>query len=137
MTRDLDILGATPGVSVGFSILTDNDEVRKVLEPHAPPIGARLSALRKLHEAGIATWVFIAPILPMNPNKLYEAIAPDITYLTVDPLDYRNQVKDIFLKQHWEYEHSDHYAAEPRAILMGRREKRGRRAEVGNTYREK
>ena len=55
VTRDLDILAATPGVSLGFSIPTDNDEVRKVLEPHAPPIGARLSALRKLPEAGIAT----------------------------------------------------------------------------------
>ena len=49
MTRDLDLLAATPGVSVGFSIPTDDDEVRKVLEPHAPPIGARLSALRQLH----------------------------------------------------------------------------------------
>ena len=68
VTRDLEILSATPGVSVGFSIPTDNDEVRKVLEPHAPPIGARIGALRKLHEAGIPTWVFIAPILPDEPG---------------------------------------------------------------------
>ena len=137
MTRDLDILAATAGVSVGFSIPTDDDEVRKVLEPHAPPIGARLSALSKLHEAGIATWVFIAPILPMNPTRLYEAIAPYITYLMVDSLNYRNQVKDIFLKQHWEYELSDQYAAETRAILMGQWEKRERRTEARNTDREK
>ena len=137
VTRDLDILSETPGVSVGFSIPTDNDEVRKVLEPNAPPIGARLSALKRLHEAGISTWVFIAPILPMNPTKLYEAIAPYITYLMVDPLNYRNQVKDIFLKQNWEYELSDKYAAETRAILMGRWKKRGRQAEGGNTDREK
>ena len=137
VTRDLDILAATAGVSVGFSIPTDDDEVRKVLEPHAPPIGARLSALSKLHEAGIATWVFIAPILPMNPTRLYEAIAPYITYLMVDSLNYRNQVKDIFLKQHWEYELSDQYAAETRAILMGQWEKRERRTEARNTDREK
>jgi DNA repair photolyase len=47
VTRDLDILAAAPGVSVGFSIPTDNDEVRRVLEPNAPPIGARLSALKR------------------------------------------------------------------------------------------
>jgi DNA repair photolyase len=135
--RDLDILAATPGVRVGFSIPTDNDEVRKVLEPNAPPIGARLSALRKLHEAGIVTWVFIAPILPMNPTRLFEAIAPYITYLLVDPLNYRNQVKDIFLKQHWEHELSDQYATETRATLMHRWEKRGRQTEARNTDREK
>jgi DNA repair photolyase len=71
--RDLDIFSATPGVSIGFSIPTDDDEVRKVLEPNAPPIGARLSALKTLHEAGISTWVFIAPILPMNPIRLYNS----------------------------------------------------------------
>jgi DNA repair photolyase len=137
VTRDLDILSATPGVSVGFSIPTDNDEVRKVLEPHAPPIGARLSALKRLHEAGIPTWVFIAPILPMNPDRLYEAIEPYITNLMVDPLNYRNQVKDVFLKNLWEYELSDHYAADTRATLMLRWKKRGWDAEVKSADREK
>ncbi|MGB8873524.1 MAG: radical SAM protein [Desulfobaccales bacterium] len=129
VTRDLDLLAATPGVSVGFSIPTDDDAVRKVLEPHAPPIGARLSALSKLHEAGISTWVFVAPILPMNPARLYEAIAPHITHLMVDPLNYRNQVRELFLKRHWEYELSDQYAGETRAILMGRWERRERGVE--------
>ncbi len=129
--RDLDLLAATPGVSVGFSIPSDDDEVRKVLEPHAPPIGARLSALRKLHAAGINTWVFIAPILPMNPSRLYAAIAPYITHLMVDPLNYRHQVKDIFLKHHWDYEFSAQYAAATRAILLGRWENRGRRGAAG------
>ena len=55
----------------------------------------------------------------------------------VDPLNYRNQVKDIFLKNHWEYELSDQYAAETRATLMRRWEKRGWRAEVKSADREK
>jgi DNA repair photolyase len=118
VTRDLDIFSAIPGVSVGFSIPTDDDAVRKVLEPHAPPIGARLSALKKLHEAGISTWVFIAPILPMNPARLFAAIAPHVDHLMADPLNYRSQVRDIFLKNHWEYELSDQYAAETKSTLM-------------------
>ena len=128
VTRDLDIFSATPGVSVGFSIPTDNDEVRKVLEPNAPPIGARLSALKRLHVAGIPTWVFIAPILPMNPTKLYEAIEPYTSHLMVDPLNYRSQVKGIFLKHHWAYELSDQYVAETMSILMRLWENRGRSA---------
>jgi DNA repair photolyase len=137
VTRDLDILSATPGVSVGFFIPTDSDEVRKVLELNAPPIGARLSALKRLHEAGIPTWIFIAPILPMNPDRLYEAIEPYITNLMVDPLNYRNQVKGIFLKNNWEYELSDQYAVETRTTLMRRWEKRGWRAPVKSADREK
>jgi DNA repair photolyase len=116
--RDLDIFSTMPEVSVGFSIPTDDDEVRKVLEPNAPPIGARLSALKTLHEAGISIWVFIAPILPMNPIRLHEAIAPYAAHLMVDSLNYRSQVKDIFSKHHWNYEFSDQYATETGSLLM-------------------
>ncbi len=129
VTRDLDIFSATPEVSVGFSIPTDNDEVRKVLEPKAPPIGARLKALKRLHEAGISTWVFVAPILPMNPARLYAAISPYVDHLLVDPLNYRSQVRDIFLRNRWDYELSDQYAAETRGTLMHLWGKRGRRSQ--------
>lgn len=118
VTRDLDIFIETPDVTVGLSIPTDNDSVRRVLEPNSPPIGARLTALKKLHATGIHTWVFIAPILPMNPTRLYEAIEPYITHLMLDPLNYRNQVNDIFIKNHWDYELTDLYASETRSVLL-------------------
>ncbi len=127
VTRDLDILAETPDVTVGFSIPTDNDRVRKVLEPNSPPIGARLNALKRLHAAGIHTWVFIAPILPMNPARLYEAIEPYITHLMLDPLNYRNQVRDIFLENHWDYELTDLYASETRTALLRLWDKRAKR----------
>ena len=116
--RDLDILQAAPQVTVGFSIPTDDDRVRKVLEPQAPPIDARLRALRTLHAAGLHTWVFVAPMLPMNPDRLYEAVAPHIDHLMVDPLNYRNQVKDIFHRHQWQYALTDAYAAKTGALLL-------------------
>jgi DNA repair photolyase len=118
VTRDLDILAETPEITVGLSIPTDNDSVRKVLEPHSPPIGARLTALKRLHAGGIHTWVFVAPILPMNPTRLFEALEPYATHLLVDPLNYRNQIRDIFLKNHWDYELTDAYASETRTALL-------------------
>jgi DNA repair photolyase len=118
VTRDLDILAETPEITVGLSIPTDNDSVRKVLEPHSPPIGARLTALKRLHASGIHTWVFVAPILPMNPTRLFEALEPYATHLLVDPLNYRNQIRDIFLKNHWDYELTDAYASETRTALL-------------------
>jgi DNA repair photolyase len=127
VTRDIDLLSAAPRVTVGLSIPTDDDAVRKILEPQAPPIGARLSALRQLHEAGIPTWVFIAPMLPMNPTRLYRAIEPYIANLMVDPLNYRNQVRGIYVKQKWDYELTDAYATETGAVLRGLWQERGGR----------
>jgi DNA repair photolyase len=118
VTRDLDILSATPHVTVGFSIPTDREEVRKILEPNSPPIGARLNALKRLHEAGIHTWVFIAPMLPMNPLRLMEAIKPYINHLMVDSLNYRHQVKEIFRRNQWDYALTDQYASETGAALL-------------------
>ncbi|MCX5893586.1 MAG: radical SAM protein, partial [Deltaproteobacteria bacterium] len=44
VTRDLDILAGAPQVSVGFSIPTDAEAVRRITEPQAPPIPARIAA---------------------------------------------------------------------------------------------
>ena len=86
VTRDIGILKAYLDVSVGFSIPTDDDKVRQVLGPRSPSIPSRVVALRQVHEAGIRTWVFIAPMLPMNPDRLVEQILPHIEYAMIDPL---------------------------------------------------
>ena len=116
--RDLDLLTATPGVSVGLTIPTDDDQVRRVLEPHAPPIPARIATLQKLRRAGLTPWVFIAPMLPMNPARLHELIAPYVGEVMMDPLNYRAQVRQIFRRHRWDYALTDAYARETRAALL-------------------
>lgn len=64
VTRDLDVMADGDDVRVGASIVTLDDTVRKVFEPGAPPVGERIGALEQLAEAGIYTWVFVAPTLP-------------------------------------------------------------------------
>lgn len=61
--RDLDLLRSLPGVRVCFSINTLDEDFRAQMDK-APSIGRRLQALKTLHEAGIATAVFISPIFP-------------------------------------------------------------------------
>jgi DNA repair photolyase len=129
VTRDLDILRETPGVSVGLSIPTDDDRVRQILEPQAPPIGARVRALARLHAAGLHTWVFVAPMLPMHPDRLYEAVAPHIDHLMVDRLNYRQQVQAIFRQHGWDYALTDAYARETGARILKRWENRFRAVE--------
>jgi DNA repair photolyase len=115
--RDLDLLTAMPEVSVGLSMPTDDDRVRKILEPNAPPLGARVAALQRLKEAGLTPWVFIAPMLPLNPERLYELLKPYVSRVMLDPLNYRGQVRDIFHRQGWDYALTDAYAAQTRETL--------------------
>lgn len=62
--RDLDLFTQFSQVRVGLSIPTLDDDLRRVLEPHAPAIPARLRALRKLSEAGIPTFANYTPACP-------------------------------------------------------------------------
>ena len=124
VTRDLEILKEIPEVSVGFSIPTDNDRVRQILEPQAPPITARLQALARLHDAGLHTWVFVAPMLPMRPERLFDAIAPHIDHLMVDSLNYRQQVQAIFRQHGWDRALTDEYARKTGVYLLNRWENR-------------
>jgi len=64
VTRDIDLFRQFREVEVGFSIPTLDDAARAVLEPHAPPIPSRLRALRALADAGIPTFVGLAPAYP-------------------------------------------------------------------------
>lgn len=128
VTRDIDLLASCIGISVGFSIPTDDDNVRKILEPSSPPIGSRVRALQQLHEAGIRTWVFIAPMLPMNSERLAELILPHIDHAMVDPLNYRGQVASLFLQHGWDYALTDGYAGKTGAELVKLLGKKTRRA---------
>lgn len=118
VTRDIDVLRLSIGASVGFSIPTDDDRVRQVLEPAAPSIEARVEALRQVHAAGIHTWVFVAPMLPMNPARLAALIGPHIDELMIDALNYRDQVEMLFRQQGWQHALSTAYASETRAELL-------------------
>lgn len=115
--RDLDLLKSFPEVSVGLSIPTDDEAVRRVLEPHAPPISARIATLQRLHDAGLSPWVFIAPMLPLNPARLHALIAPYAGRVMLDPLNYRSLVSRIFRSQGWDHELTDAYAAATRTAL--------------------
>jgi DNA repair photolyase len=62
--RDLDILRQIPDVTVGVSLNTLDDDIRKKLEPHAPPIWRRLEAIKTITGEGINTYIFLSPIFP-------------------------------------------------------------------------
>ena len=67
VARDIDLLkciSAKSSLSVNLSITTLRTRLARMLEPRAPRPDLRLSAVRKLREAGIAAGVLAMPVLP-------------------------------------------------------------------------
>ena len=66
----LETLAERTTLRVSFSITTDNDDVRRLYEPHCAPIAERVQTVRRLRAAGIAVYATLAPLLPCNPQAL-------------------------------------------------------------------
>ncbi len=70
VVRDIDILKKIKNLSVGFTVTTLDDKVSRFLEVMAPPVSARLKAIKTLTDSGISTYAFIGPLLPhFTKNK--------------------------------------------------------------------
>lgn len=68
--RDVDLLERMKDrVDVGFTITTFSRSPQLMFEPYASPVSDRIEALGRLNDAGIDTWVFIAPILPFATEE--------------------------------------------------------------------
>jgi DNA repair photolyase len=87
--RDLDILKTTRHFEAGFSIGTADDAIRRLFEPGAPPITARINALAELHGAGVSTYAMIAPILP-GAEGLMDLLAGKVDHILTDRMNYHN-----------------------------------------------
>jgi len=68
VTKDIEVLKKLKDVAVGFTVTTLDDKVSSYLEVMAPPVSFRIQALKQLHDAGIATYAFIGPLLPCFTN---------------------------------------------------------------------
>jgi DNA repair photolyase len=77
VTRDIDLLRNVPSM-VSLTITTDNYNIAKLIEPHAPSPSERLKAVKILIQKEIPTSVRVDPIIPFvndNPESLIKALA--------------------------------------------------------------
>lgn len=86
--RDLDLFLRMKRVEVGFSIACE-DEDAAWLEPGATLPSKRWEALKTLHQAGVRTYAFVAPILPgiTNVEAWIERLRDCTDYLMFDTLN--------------------------------------------------
>jgi DNA repair photolyase len=109
--RDIDLLARFSSCEVGFTITTIIDDDRKKIEPNSSPVEERLAALREFHEKGLATYVFLGPMLPYITdesenlqNMITSFVKAKVDYMLVDRLNMRWGVWPStvrFLKMHY------------------------------------
>ncbi|MFC5450931.1 SPL family radical SAM protein [Paenibacillus aestuarii] len=84
VTRDADLLEQLgPRVRVSVTVETDREDVRRAFTPAAPPIQARLKALRELTARGIPVQATIAPVLPCS-EQFAEQLAGIVERVCID-----------------------------------------------------
>ena len=70
--QDLELLKAFGSrLTVGFSIPTDDDTVRQVVEPHAPPIPSRWAAMELLARGGVEVNLAACPLMPVRDPQAF------------------------------------------------------------------
>lgn len=96
--RDLDILQRCNRPRVGFSVPTEDDGVRRAVEPGAPPIEARIQALQELKAKGLETFAMVRPILLRDAKALADLLAPVVDVVEIGPLQEKARIEP-FLRE--------------------------------------
>ncbi|MGA3175226.1 MAG: radical SAM protein [Syntrophorhabdales bacterium] len=97
--RDMDLLKRFRRLDVGFTVTTGDEAVRRIFEPGAPSIKARIEALKTLHDNGISTYAFIGPILPLEPEELADWIRPHVESVLIDRMNYPSKTVAIYRRR--------------------------------------
>jgi len=77
VVRDVDLLKKIPSM-VSFTITTEDENIAKLIEPHAPTPWERLKSIEILVQKGVPTSVRIDPIIPYvndYPENLVKTLA--------------------------------------------------------------
>jgi len=87
--RDIDLLRQFQHLSVGLSLMTVDDSLTHILEPRASPPSKRVAALRKLHGAGIRTYAFISPFIPLltDIDAIFDAVYGAVDEIGVEAIN--------------------------------------------------
>ncbi len=104
--RDLDLLveGSTRApVTVGLSIGSFDEAVWRLAEPGTPHPRRRLAAVKRLADAGLETYVLVAPVLPGLSDEGVDAVvqacvAAGAAHVTPVRLHLRDGVRQHYLR---------------------------------------
>jgi len=99
--RDLDLLVRAGGrASVGITVTTLDEDAALRIEPGASPPAKRAAVLRRCAAEGVATWVFLGPVIPgLNDSPASLRAVVDLaagtgSHIMLDRLNLRRGVLD-------------------------------------------
>lgn len=97
--RDIDLLKKIKNITVGISLNTLNDNLRRQIEPCAGSIKSRIEILKKLKGENIPMYLFISPIFPMltQLEEIIAACKDIVDFIYFENLNLRGGYKKIIL----------------------------------------
>lgn len=97
--RDIDVLKEMHDVVVNFSLNTLDENFRYAMD-NASSVAARLNALKTLHEEGIGTGIFVAPMFPeiTDPVAIVDATKDFVDQYMFEDLQLRGTYRTNILK---------------------------------------
>jgi DNA repair photolyase len=84
IARDAELIARIPGSLASVTVTTDDDRVRRLLEPDSPSIATRIETLAALRAAGVRTQAAVSPLLPCDPARLARLLEPVADRVVVD-----------------------------------------------------
>lgn len=99
LLKDLDVIKQIPGIKVGVSLSTLDDSFRKKIESGASSVEERINMLEKLHQEGIACYLFISPIFPRisDCKSIVERVKGAVNEIWFENLNLRGGYKQKIL----------------------------------------
>jgi DNA repair photolyase len=107
-------------LTVGISVPTDSEVVRRAFEPRAPSIARRIAAARTLKDAGVRVTASVAPLLPCTPHRLASRLAGNFDKSWVGTLNFYDRadsLRAIYAEHRWERYLADEHAENVRSAL--------------------
>lgn len=96
--RDLDVLARCRDAAVGMSVPTDDGAVLEAFEPGTESVEGRLEALRALCAAGLRTFAIVQPMMPLDPARLVELVAPHVRAVRIGPMFEKQRTQEIYAR---------------------------------------
>lgn len=115
--RDLNLLGMNKTNEIGMTIISLDEDIRRIFEPGAPPVKRRIDALREISEVGISTYAFVGPVLPfLGKPDVYDLLRElselNLDYIYVDRLNFKSGNEALVTRAI-----SENYPAESSKVL--------------------
>jgi len=130
LMRDAEIMAQIRELEAGFTIATENERTARLCEPFASTPAERAKALRALRARGIRTFVFIGPLLPLNPAKLAALLEGAVDKVLIDRMNYMGTFRAFLVKHGLQDVLTDGYFRRTAAALSDLFGKQGVETEI-------